>query len=212
MKLYQPVAQISIHTCATIETRACLVWGAGKMRILPSSTATHSMALDCHRHQWNTSSCGDGWHMVLFMCTDASTAVSAVCSHTFINANLRDIYVQNAFQLWRTISCIHLTFPLCSPMTAMKSPSLTYFQNWLLYQFLPMSTSRLTAKGSSVWHLLRPKPWCKSITAWISTSRANILWVDTFLSLMVLMHYLHVIWTIFLIWTSDLKILGIGIG
>lgn len=99
MELYQPVAQISIHTCATIETRVCLVWGAGKMRILPSSTATHSMAQDRHRHQWNTSSCGNGWYMVLFMLTDASTAVSAVCSHTFINASLGDIYVQNAFQL-----------------------------------------------------------------------------------------------------------------
>lgn len=99
MKLYQPVAQNSIHTCAPIETWVCLVWGAGKMRILPSSTATHSMTQDCHRYQWNTSSCGYGWHMVLFMLTDASTAVSAVCSHTFINASLGDIYAQNAFQL-----------------------------------------------------------------------------------------------------------------
>lgn len=216
--LYQPVAEISIHTCATIETRVCLVWGAGKMRILPSSTATHSMTQDCHRHQWNASSCGYGWYMVLFTLTDASAAVSAVCSHAFINANLGDIYVQNAFHLWRTVSCIHQTFPQSSPMTAMKTPSLISFQNWLLCQFLPMSTSPYIAKGSSIWHLLGPRLWCKSVTAWISILRAKILsifirdWVDKVLSLMVLMHYLHSIWTMFLIWTSDLKILGIVIG
>lgn len=152
-KPHQPVAQISIHTRATVEARVRLVRGAGEMGTLPSRTATQGTAQDCHRHQRNTSSCGDRWHMTLLMLAAASAAVSAVCSHTFINANLGDIYSQDVFQLWRTISCIHLTFPQrgSSQMTNVKSPSLIYSQNWLLCHFLPTSTSLCPVKGSSAW-------------------------------------------------------------
>lgn len=124
-KPYQPVAQTGIHACAAIETRICLVWGAGEMGTLPSCTATQDTTQNCHRHQWNTFSCGYCWHMTLFMLADASAAMSAVCSYAFINANLGDFYIQDAFQLWRTISCIHLTFPQKgnSQVTAKKSPS-----------------------------------------------------------------------------------------
>lgn len=130
------------------------------MRTLPSCTATQGTTQDCHRHQQNASSCGYCRHMSLFMLADASAAVSAVCSHTFINANLGDIYIQDVFQLWKTMSCIHLTSTQKgnSQMTAMKSPSLIYFQNWFLCHFLPTSTSPYPAKGSSAWHLLRQQP------------------------------------------------------
>ena len=47
----QPVAQISIHTRAAIQTWVCLGRGTGEMRTLPSRTATQGTAQDCHRHQ-----------------------------------------------------------------------------------------------------------------------------------------------------------------
>lgn len=49
--------------------------------------------------------------MTVLILADASAAMSAVCGHTFINANLGDIYIQDVFQLRRTISYIHLAFP-----------------------------------------------------------------------------------------------------
>lgn len=107
----QPVAQISIHTRAAIQTWVCLVRGTREMRTLPSCTATQGTSQHCHRHQWNASSCGYRWHMTVLILADASAAMSAVCGHTFINANLGDIYIQDVFQLRRTISYIHLAFP-----------------------------------------------------------------------------------------------------